>query len=315
MTTSVVVATYNGEKFIIDQLLSIMNQTVPADEVLIFDDCSTDSTPQLCREFIETKQLSNWSFTVNEKNLGFSNNFLNGFSNANGDIIFISDQDDVWETNKIEVMLPIFENNNEILSLATTFSIYDQNMNLIRRHMNFHNKLKRGVKGISISEFCSFNSYMGMSMAFRKELFNLLSNDMKSVFTFDRLLNTLAVIENGLFFLDVPLVRRRSYASSVSNSEIIRDISTKYNNNIRLHKVYFDYKNIRGIKKMYDYSVHRDEVALAKIKSYLILSKNRVIYISNASVRQWLLNIKVSKYFTLLSYLMDGWCILKSKFR
>ena len=79
MKTSVVISSYNGEKFIYDQLESIRVQTVPVDEVIIIDDCSTDNTRAICQDFINRHSLANWLLLGNEENQGFIVNFQNGF--------------------------------------------------------------------------------------------------------------------------------------------------------------------------------------------------------------------------------------------
>jgi glycosyltransferase involved in cell wall biosynthesis len=69
MRISIVLSTYNGGAYITEQLDSILNQTRKADEVLIFDDCSTDKTCELISSFIEKNSLSNWRLTKNKTNL------------------------------------------------------------------------------------------------------------------------------------------------------------------------------------------------------------------------------------------------------
>lgn len=63
---SVIMATYNGEKYLEKQLISIANQTVQADEVLIFDDCSSDSTVEIIKDFIRNHRKKNWYVYVNK---------------------------------------------------------------------------------------------------------------------------------------------------------------------------------------------------------------------------------------------------------
>jgi len=101
---SVVVASYNGEKYIEKQLESIMQQTLTPDEELIFDDGSTDNTVSIVTDFIESNKLTGWRLYINEHNKGFSINFLDGIQRASGDLIFLSDQDDIWHFDKIEKM-------------------------------------------------------------------------------------------------------------------------------------------------------------------------------------------------------------------
>ncbi len=100
MKISVCLATYQGERFIGQQLDSILAQLSPEDEVVISDDCSSDST----REIIESYADPRIRVFRNATNVGYSKNFENALSHANGDIIFISDQDDVWLPNKVELM-------------------------------------------------------------------------------------------------------------------------------------------------------------------------------------------------------------------
>ena len=105
MKVSVVLSSYNGEQDIIEQLRSIDGQTRQPDEVLICDDCSTDGTADLVQNYIEKKRLKNWKLIVNKKNKGWRKNFIDGILASTGDLIFTSDQDDIWrEDIKIIVM-------------------------------------------------------------------------------------------------------------------------------------------------------------------------------------------------------------------
>ena len=119
MTVSVVMATYNGARYIKEQLDSILNQTRKADEVLIFDDCSTDNTVGIIKKFIKVNKLSNWHLIINEKNIGWKKNFVNGFHMTASDIIFCADQDDIWREEKLEIMARILEENDMISILAS----------------------------------------------------------------------------------------------------------------------------------------------------------------------------------------------------
>ena len=114
MKISLLMATYNGEKYIVEQLKSIYNQTVNPDEVLIADDVSNDRTVELIERFIEQHDLKNWKLMINSSNKGYKKNFYDLIQQATGDVIFLSDQDDVWEKNKIELMTKELEKNTKI---------------------------------------------------------------------------------------------------------------------------------------------------------------------------------------------------------
>lgn len=104
---SVVMCTYNGEKFLREQLDSIVQQSYPIHELLIQDDQSTDRTTEIIKEY-----QARYPFIrlhINEKNLGFNANFHTALCSATGDFISISDQDDVWHPDKLKEMWHVSE--------------------------------------------------------------------------------------------------------------------------------------------------------------------------------------------------------------
>ena len=110
MRTSVVMATYNGEKYLKEQLDSIFCQTKPVDEVIICDDGSKDGTIEIIEKYITEKNLNlSWKLIKNKKNLGYADNFHQGLALATGEYIFFADQDDVWCEDKVEEMTKVME--------------------------------------------------------------------------------------------------------------------------------------------------------------------------------------------------------------
>ena len=103
---SVVIATYNGEKYIQEQIDSILNQSIVPNQILIIDDCSSDNTWDILLKY---KQNNEKVIDVirNERNMGIIETFKRCIKRGVGDYIFLCDQDDIWETNKIEVCLEI----------------------------------------------------------------------------------------------------------------------------------------------------------------------------------------------------------------
>ena len=101
---SVAMTSYNGEKYIIEQLESIRTQTRAPDEVIILDDRSSDNTVALVKKFILDNNLTNWRVIVNKVNLGWKKNFFESVRQTTGDIVFFSDQDDIWLPDKIRKM-------------------------------------------------------------------------------------------------------------------------------------------------------------------------------------------------------------------
>lgn len=99
-TVAVVMCTYNGEKYLRQQLDSILAQTYPIQELIVQDDCSTDATLPILQEY-EAK-VPFMQVIENTHNLGFNLNFKTACMRATADLIAISDQDDVWMPEKIQ---------------------------------------------------------------------------------------------------------------------------------------------------------------------------------------------------------------------
>lgn len=107
---SVCLATYNGAKYIKDQLDSILSQIASDDEVIISDDGSVDATIDIICSLNDDRI----KIFHNDGRHGFNYNFENALKNAKGDYIFMSDQDDVWFSNKYNVMLSYLKENDVV---------------------------------------------------------------------------------------------------------------------------------------------------------------------------------------------------------
>ena len=139
---SVVLCTYNGEKYIREQLESIVSQTYPIHELLIQDDCSTDATPLIIEEYKEKYPFIR--FYRNKNNLGFNRNFWKAFEKVTGDYIAISDQDDIWVDTKIEVLVGCIGNYLMVYADSVSSSI------------RFPLMLRRGKKSLFLRDYDSF---------------------------------------------------------------------------------------------------------------------------------------------------------------
>lgn len=127
---SVAMTTYNGEKYLREQLDSLYSQTILPDEIIVVDDCSTDDTHKILEEYHNKKGLV---YIINERNLGVNKNFEKAISLCRGDYIAISDQDDVWFPEKIEITYnKIREIENGQPSVVSSNRIgVDENLNII----------------------------------------------------------------------------------------------------------------------------------------------------------------------------------------
>src|SRR5271157_5699616 len=108
LTVSVAMTTFNGARFLPAQLESIESQTRAPDELVIFDDCSTDTTRQILGNFRDRSRIPT-RVGLNTENLGYIRNFEKAVSECAGELLFLSDQDDVWHRDKIRKMVSEFE--------------------------------------------------------------------------------------------------------------------------------------------------------------------------------------------------------------
>lgn len=161
---SVCIATYNGEKFISQQLQSIVTQLVPGDQIIISDDGSTDRTIQIAREILTPIQADgiHVCITSNTGQHGYTPNFENALRQAKGDYIFLSDQDDVWAENKVKVTLEHLKRHSMVIADADIIDAHDS---LIAGSYFQQRKAHSGL----LSNLIRF-SYLGCMLAFRREV-------------------------------------------------------------------------------------------------------------------------------------------------
>lgn len=128
MRISIVLCTYNGESFLREQLDSLLAQTRQPDEIVIADDASTDATWTILQGF--ARQASDAGIAVdlqrNPANLGYVENFTAALRRATGDLVFLSNQDDVWHPDKLRRMAEEFRQRPELGLLHTDARLVDR---------------------------------------------------------------------------------------------------------------------------------------------------------------------------------------------
>lgn len=223
LSTSVVLATYNGEKFILDQLDSIRNQTVKVDEVLISDDGSIDGTVRIVEEYIYKHNLSKkWRITKNTENKGYAKNFFDTAINASSDLIFFCDQDDIWELDKIEKMSNILKENEDLNLLASDLKLF----------YTGENTLKWDEKDIMVMnnsgsiEKIIFNSEnfhcqrSGCTMCVRKSFLDIIKPYWKDRWAQDDYVWKFATLTDSCGIYHYQCINRRMHSDNTTNVKI-----------------------------------------------------------------------------------------------
>lgn len=212
MKISVVMTTYNGEKYVETQLKSILNQTKQPDRVLIFDDGSIDSTMKIVENFISINNLETWKLIVNDTQKGWKKNFMDGINLANSEVVFLSDQDDIWENTKLEEMIEVFNNHPEVNVLVSNFKIVNSEGKLKKEDQKDDFSLQK----IAYSTKAFYVQKPGCTMAFRKNYFNCIKDFWYEGLAHDALLWRLSSLDDSLYILNRMLISYRHHESNAS---------------------------------------------------------------------------------------------------
>ena len=236
MKTSVVMATYNGVEYLQEQLESLKNQTAKIEEVIICDDRSGDNTVELIQNYIRENELGDtWSLHVNEKNLGYADNFHKALTMAKGDYIFFADQDDIWMPDKIEQMVKVMEENPKIQLLCSDYEPFAS----AEHAPSVPKKLMDRMLGDGSVEQILLNASnihiasLGCVMCIRRTFRDTVEPFWISGWAHDDYVWKTAQVLNGCFIYHKPLIKRRLHANNVSMKKMhVHDIRVRFLKNL-----------------------------------------------------------------------------------
>jgi glycosyltransferase involved in cell wall biosynthesis len=158
LSTEVIVCTYNGSAFITEQLKSLLKQTRCVDKISIYDDQSTDDTVRRIQDFISRQTFDDrrlFSLQVNPVNVGYARNYCNAIAKATKDLLFLCDQDDVWESQKVERLLDVFNQYNADMAFSDG-TLIDQSGQALRGKLRGKTVLQSyGITDLSLTGFKS----------------------------------------------------------------------------------------------------------------------------------------------------------------
>jgi glycosyltransferase involved in cell wall biosynthesis len=210
---SVVVATYNGARFIGAQLDSIVQQTYPNIEVIVVDDRSTDNTATILHTY--ATQYSNIKVFINEENLGYVKNFEKGMLLATGDFIAPSDQDDIWLPEKLSILMR--ERGDHLIVYCNSELINDENQKIGKKLSD----IKRLVSYDDCLTYAIGNAAAGHAMLFPR---SLVANcvPLPTMIPHDYWLGFVATFTSPLKYIDTPLVLYRQHNANVFGATKIK---------------------------------------------------------------------------------------------
>lgn len=244
---SVVLTTYNGQKYLYEQMESLRKQTLKIDEVLILDDCSTDQTSELIRSYLAQHSLEGWKFIPNQTNQGWKKNFKRGFDLATGDYIFPCDQDDVWHPDKVQKMVQCMEERPNIELLAANYVTFFSEKDTGSGSKLYASRSKEmksdgSVTFLGIDPKWPYINRPGCVFCFTKAFYLSIVDQWDTQYAHDAILWRFARMDHALAILNEPVIDFRRHGDNVtSKKNHSRQIKIKiFNDYIHFHEIALD---------------------------------------------------------------------------
>jgi len=225
---SVCMPTYNGEKFIKDQIDSILMQLSDIDELIVSDDSSSDNTINIIKSYndIRIRILENNTFRSPIYNLE------NALKQAKGDFVFLSDQDDIWHPQKVKNMIVALQDYDLVVCNS---KLIDEKDNVLKDNY-FQHYFKQEKPPLNFLKNLKKNPFLGCAMAFRKSLLKKALPFPKKIAMHDIWIGLLGELTGKVIFLDKPLQYWRRHAGNVTNSI---ERGENLTNNSFIYKIFY----------------------------------------------------------------------------
>tara|TARA_B110000879_G_C11164090_1_gene510382 strand:+ start:1171 stop:2256 length:1086 start_codon:yes stop_codon:yes gene_type:complete len=209
---SVVMTTYNGDKFLIEQLDSLLAQIYPRIEIIICDDNSTDATLSILKSY-EERVDSGITVYCNEENIGYVKNFQKSISHCNGDYLVFCDQDDIWEPDKVAEQYRALDEAKALAVYSDAFLVDANGRDL---NMSLWEAVLDGIppKEIDYRAFYITNCVTGCTLMIHRQLLDAALPLPKSV-PHDWWLAYHAAYQERLVYTDKKLLHYRQHAGNV----------------------------------------------------------------------------------------------------
>jgi len=253
--------TYNGEKYIKEQLESILNQTVAIDEIVICDDGSNDKTIEIIEQF-QLENHNKIALYKNEVNLGSNKNFEKAISICTGEYIFLCDQDDIWKINKVEKVIQYFLDNKHLEGVFSNGDLLNEKgrkfteKSLWDSVFYMESQLKKPIDLYNLIRFKK-NMVTGATLCIKKELKNLILPipDIKKYYH-DEWIAIIIASRKKLGYINDELISYRIHAGQQigAGGKVKNDKTKKHlimSNHILGHTIPKSYQDYNLLTKVY----------------------------------------------------------------
>lgn len=204
---SVAMAFYNGAKYIDEQIRSILENMGEEDELVISVDDASDGSEEILNDWAKTDTRIN---IIQGPGKGVVKNFENAMRHCHGDIIFLSDQDDVWKKDKIKKIEKIFE-DSKVTAVVHNAEIVDENLSpLLETTFQWRDS------GVGFWKNMKKNSYIGCCMAVRRSALKRILPIPDNIWIHDQWIGLLSEQLGKVVFLEEPLIDYRRHGGNVT---------------------------------------------------------------------------------------------------
>lgn len=282
---SIAMTTFNGARYVKEQLESLLAQTIAPAEIIISDDCSTDDT----REIISSYSLRNPRIVLlkNTRTFGFVKNFELAISRSSGDYVALADQDDIWEPDKLKKLLNNIGSSALIHSDASVIDSSGKNI-----HSSWSSFYKKNIGQPFLDHIMQKNTITGCTALFTRDLASLLLPFPEEIPFHDWWLALVAYRNGGIAYYPDPLVRYRLHSANAIGAGLPQlSRSRQFHQNVRYYtcllskkkllKLTGDEENIVRMLIRYNSNklVHRiclDNIPLAYTHYALLFGRSRI---------------------------------------
>jgi glycosyltransferase involved in cell wall biosynthesis len=208
LRVSVCMAVHNGSRFLQPQVDSILSQLRPDDELVVVDDASTDASPAI----LEGVRDARLRLHSNEENQGVLRSFENALRRSSGELIFLSDHDDIWLPGKLAASLEVFASRPDVTMVVTDAKLIDENGSVTKESFF----AERGHFAAGFLHNFLKNKYLGCTLSFRRSMLRYFLPIPRDVPMHDMWFGLLNAIYGKTFFIDEPLTAYRRHPGNAT---------------------------------------------------------------------------------------------------
>lgn len=299
---SVCLCTYNGELYLRSLLNSLITQTVLPDEIIVCDDCSTDSTKSILEEYARNNSNIEWKLLFNKTNVGWRVNFHNAIEMSHGEIILLCDQDDIWKPEKIEIIKDFLCTHDDAMLVACSYEVLYET--------NDARETKAPPADLSIEIVNKSSCFMnpirpGCTFGFKSSLKDYYLNTWDPSFAHDAMLWRIAFLKGGLYLYNYNGIVFRRHSSNASSFYGAKVSLKKYTERYAGLKM-----SLKCLSKLRN--IAREEGKLSFLENITAWYQQRLLAYSRKSFfGAFSLPTNYKRYDSYKSYLIDFILVLR----